>query len=94
MAAREAAETPGRFYLRLAVGDHPGVMAELAGVRGAHNISIASILPHEGDGQSDEVVSLVIMTHETTEGAIQRACGEIDRLACVRAPGVRLRVRG
>ncbi len=93
VAARDAAQTPGRFYLRLAVCDHPGVMAEVAGVLGANDISIASILQHEGDGQSDQVVSLVIMTHETTEGAIQKACGEIDRLASVRAPGVRMRVR-
>jgi homoserine dehydrogenase len=93
VAARAAAETPGRFYLRLAVSDRPGVMAEVAGVLGANDISIASILQHEGDGQSDRSVSLVIMTHETTEGAIQRACGEIDRLASVRPPGVRMRVR-
>ena len=93
VAARDAAQTPGRFYLRLAVCDHPGVMAEVAGVLGANDISIASILQHEGDGQSDQVVSLVIMTHETTDGAIQKACGEIDHLASVRAPGVRMRVR-
>jgi hypothetical protein len=39
------------------------------------------------------VVPLVIMTHQTTEGASRDAVAEIDRLACVRSGSVRMRVR-
>jgi homoserine dehydrogenase len=92
VAPRDYRKVPGRFYLRLAVEDHPGVMAEVAGVLGRNDISIASILQHEGDTANNEVVALVIMTHETTEGAMQKACREIDDLASVCAESVRMRV--
>ncbi len=83
----------GRFYLRLSVEDHPGVMAKIAGALGQHNISIASVIQHEADEQRGDVVPLVIMTHETTEGQAQGACDTIDRLSCKRGQSVRMRVR-
>jgi len=86
------ANVSGRFYLRLQVEDHPGVMADVAGVLGRHRISIASILQREAKGSRDQMVTLVIMTHNTTEGAMCRASEEIDRLSSTRAPSVRLRV--
>ena len=36
---------------------------------------------------------LVIMTHETTEGAIARACAAIDKLPAVRGKTVHMWVR-
>ena len=39
----------GRFYLRFTVEDHPGVLAEIAGVLGQHEISIASVIQREID---------------------------------------------
>ena len=36
---------------------------------------------------------LVIMTHETTEGATRKACAEINKLPCVRGKTVRMWVR-
>jgi homoserine dehydrogenase len=82
----------GRFYLRFNVEDHPGVMAQVAGILGEHRISIASVLQHEAGGDG-AVIPLIIMTHHTTEGAARKACAEIDRLARVRAPSVRMWVR-
>ena len=78
------ANVPGRFYLRFNVDDRPGVMAEIAGVLGKHNISIASVIQHEAEEGSQGVVPLVIMTHTTTEGAMRRALEAIDQLPCVR----------
>ena len=90
---RDHAHLKGRFYLRFVVQDHPGVMAQIAGVLGAHNVSIASIIQHEPDPDSDgSVVPLVIMTHMTTEGATRTAVEEIDRLPCVLRDSVRMRV--
>jgi homoserine dehydrogenase len=83
----------GRFYLRFNVDDHPGVMAEVAGVLGQHRISIASVLQHESENPDENVVPLIIMTHETTEGAARVACEEIDRLRSVRPGSVRMWVR-
>jgi homoserine dehydrogenase len=81
-----------KFYLRCMVEDHPGVLAQVTAVLGAGNISIASVLQHEPiDGGG--VVPLVIMTHETTEGAIARACAAIDKLPAIRGETVHMWVR-
>jgi homoserine dehydrogenase len=86
-------QLPGRYYLRFTVEDRPGVLAEIAGVLGKHQISIASVIQHEpsGDG-AGRVVPLVIMTQQAKEGAAQAAVAEMDRLTCVRAGSVRMRV--
>ena len=94
VAVREPDKVPGRFYLRFHVKDSPGVLAEIAGVLGRHQISIASVIQHEAPEEgADGVVPLVIMTHTATEGAMKNAIGELDRLASVRPGSVRMRVR-
>ena len=45
--ASDHANAAGRFYLRFQVADHPGVMAQIAGVLGEFGISIASVLQRE-----------------------------------------------
>jgi homoserine dehydrogenase len=89
---RDPAKIPGRFYLRFDVDDRPGVMAEIAGVLGRHGISISSVIQHEAYQRNAGVVPLVIMTHQSTEGATLKAIAEIDRLQCVRSGSVRMRV--
>ena len=86
-------QLPGRYYLRFTVEDRPGVLAEIAGILGKHQISIASVIQHEpsGDGP-DRTVPLVIMTQQAKEGAAQTAVAEIDRLRCTRPGSVRMRV--
>ena len=84
----------GRFYLRFAVADHPGVLAEICGVLGRHRISIASVIQHEATDALDGYVPLVIMTHAASEGAAEAAVREIDQVKVVRAGTVRLRVLG
>ena len=49
VATRDPAKMPGRFYLRFNVDDRPGVLAEIAGVLGQHDISIASVIQHEAE---------------------------------------------
>ncbi|MGE0756243.1 MAG: homoserine dehydrogenase [Pirellulaceae bacterium] len=83
----------GRYYLRFTVHDHPGVLAEITGILGRQRISIASVIQHEPETETDgQFVPLVIMTHRATEGAARQAANEIDELASVRAPSVRMRV--
>jgi homoserine dehydrogenase len=93
VAVRDPASVPGRFYLRFKVDDRPGVMAEIAGVLGRHNISIASVIQHETDQESEGVVPLVFMTHTASEGAMRKAMQTIDCLASVYPGSVRMRVR-
>jgi homoserine dehydrogenase len=87
----------GRYYLRFTVDDHPGVLAEIAGILGRQKISIASVIQHELESETEmgslgEYVQLVIMTHKATEGAARAAVAEIDQLSCNRQHSVRMRV--
>ncbi len=96
---RQARVTPApsdaaraKFYLRIMVEDHPGVLAQVTTVLGEYHISIASVLQHE-PLESNGIVPLVIMTHETSEGAAARACDAIDKLPPVQGKTVRMWVR-
>ena len=93
VTVRDPAKVPGRFYLRFNVDDRPGVMAEITGVLGRKNISIASMIQHETAEQPDGVVPLVIMTHKAPEGAMSEAMTAIGKLSCVHAGTIRMRVR-
>jgi len=93
VALRDPADVPGRFYLRFQVDDRPGVMAEITGVLGRHQISIASVIQHETSQQTAGVVPLVIMTHSAPEGAMSKALAAIEKLSCVHSGTTRIRVR-
>lgn len=88
----EYANARGRFYIRVNVEDHPGVLSQITSALGGEQISISSVLQHETE-TGEDVVPLVIMTHETTEGAAEKACQQINALDCVRGEAVRLWVR-
>ncbi|MBC8876399.1 MAG: homoserine dehydrogenase [Planctomycetes bacterium] len=93
VTVRDFAKLPARYYLRFTVKDRPGVLANIAGVLGRKNVSIASVIQHEPDQNGDvDTVPLVIMTHTATEGDMQAAIEEIDQLACVHDQSVRMRV--
>jgi len=93
VAVRDPATVPGRFYLRFNVDDRPGVMADIAGVLGRHEISIASVIQHETSEEADGQVPLVIMTHTASEGAMSDALGEMEQLSCIHSGTMRMRVR-
>ncbi|WP_164102026.1 homoserine dehydrogenase [Candidatus Laterigemmans baculatus] len=84
----------GRYYFRLHVKDHPGVLAEITGVLGRNLVSIASVIQHapqsDGDGTS---VPLVVMTHEAPEGAARAAAEAMEKLSSVSGSVLRLRVK-
>jgi homoserine dehydrogenase len=86
------ADVTGRYYLRFNVEDRPSVLAEICGALGRHNISIASVIQHEAEEGTEAVVPLVIMTHQTTEGATRAALADIQKLKAVRGAGTWMRV--
>lgn len=90
---RDPAAISSRYYLRLNVEDRPGVLAEIAGILGAHQVSIASVIQHETEEPGDHPkVPLVIMTHAAPAGQLNEALKQIDRLSCVESGVVCLRV--
>ena len=79
-----------RYYVVLSVTDQPGVLATVAGVFAAHEISIASVR-QEGIG---EEASLALITHAGTEGSHNETFAELETLDVVRSIDSRLRVAG
>ena len=82
------AELRCAYYLRFTVQDIPGILSQLAGVLGDHDISIASVLQrgHERGGK----VPVVMITHEATEHNIQTAIQTIEGNLSERAMLIRI----
>jgi homoserine dehydrogenase len=93
VAESDYSQVRSRFYLRLNVQDRPGAMGDITSVLGRHQVSIASVIQHEGSGAGDDMVPLVIMTHATMEGNMEAAAKEINNLKGLAPGSVRMRVR-
>ncbi|UCE31656.1 MAG: homoserine dehydrogenase [Burkholderiales bacterium] len=79
------------FYLRLRVADQPGVLAEIARILAEAHISIDALFqrePVEGETQTE----IILLTHETIEGNMNRALVRIEALPTVLEPAIRLRL--
>ena len=85
---RPMSDVRSAYYLRAMVQDRPGVLSQVAGVLGRHDISIASVIQKGRAG----AVPIVMMTHEAFERNMAAALEEIDRLGVVALPTVMLRV--
>ncbi len=78
------------FYLRLVVADKAGVLARITGILAENDISIDAVLQREsaeGENQTD----LIILTHDTVEGRMTAALAQMQALATVLAPIVKIR---
>jgi homoserine dehydrogenase len=84
------AETSSRFYLRLAVLDRPGVIADISAILSTGGISISSIIQPEG--QEGETVPLILMTHAAKRAAMEKCCAAITKIAAVKGPSLLLPV--
>ncbi|OGL16852.1 MAG: homoserine dehydrogenase, partial [Candidatus Rokubacteria bacterium RIFCSPLOWO2_12_FULL_71_19] len=70
-------EIRSAYYLRVMALDRPGVLAQVAGILGRHDISLVSVL-QKGRAQG-EAVPVVMMTHEARERDMRAALAAIDR---------------
>jgi len=83
-------EIRSAYYLRVMALDRPGVLAQVAGILGRHDISLVSVL-QKGRAQG-EAVPVVMMTHEARERDMRAALAAIDRLPVVAARTTMIRV--
>jgi len=79
--ARPLEARSGAYYLRLMVVDRPGVIADVAAALRDEDISMESMI--QRGRAPGEVVSVVMTTHATTEGALRRALDRIKALKAV-----------
>ncbi len=78
------------YYLRVMAMDRPGVLAQVAGILGKHDISLVSVL-QKGRAQG-EAVPVVMMTHEARERDMRAALAAIDKLPVVASRTTMIRV--
>ena len=76
------------FYLHLEVADEPGVLAQVARVLAAEDVSVKSVVQK---GLGDQA-RLVMVLHPVLESRFGAAVAEIERLDILRAPPRAIRV--
>jgi homoserine dehydrogenase len=87
LALKPMEEVTSAYYLNVSALDQPAVLAQIAGILGKHEISIASVI--QKVRQHAKAVPVVMMTHEAQEGSMQKALREINALRVV-AAGTRM----
>lgn len=78
------------YYLRFMVVDRPGVLANISGILGKNQISIASMIQREREQGAS--VPIVIRTHHACERNLRKALAAIDKLAAVRGKSTVIRI--
>lgn len=84
-------EIVSEFYVRLAVEDRPGVIAQIASILGELNVGISSILQPESEDEG-ATVPLVLMIHKASNAQMRQALERIGKLTCVKKPPRMIRV--
>ncbi len=80
-AVAPVAEVKTEYYLRFQVLDKPGVLSKIAGVLGAHAISISSVI--QKGRREESAVPIFIVTHLAREKDMRAALEETDKLPVV-----------
>jgi len=78
------------FYLRLQVADEKGVLARITGILAENDISIDAVLQRES-AEGERQTDLIILTHDTVEGRMNKALAQMQALPTVLAPIVKIR---
>ncbi|RRD57336.1 homoserine dehydrogenase [Comamonadaceae bacterium OH2545_COT-014] len=89
------------YYLRLRVKDEAGVLSQVTRILADGGISINAVLQREADDvagtdagagePTPDQTDLIILTHDTREGAMNAALAQLQALPSVLAPIVRIR---
>jgi len=79
-----------RYYVRLNVIDRPGTLARIAAILAKAKIGISSVIQPEGHVGAS--VPLILMIHDATNAAMQKALAAIGRLAVIKGAPVMFRV--
>ena len=82
-------ERVSRYYLRLQTEDSPGILSQISGVLGVHNISIASVMQKE---VSEGYVPLIIVTHDAVENNMLKCIKEIEKFSFIKEKVIMIRV--
>jgi homoserine dehydrogenase len=90
LALKPMEEVMSAYYLFVSALDQPAVLAQVAGILGNHEISIASVI--QKVHHHAKAVPVVLMTHQAKEGSVQKALQEINALRVIVAATRMIRV--
>ncbi len=76
----------GAYYLRLTADDEPGVLAKIASIFGKYNISLVELL--QRGCREPGKATIVLVTHETHELAVQNAVQKLRATGLVQVESV------
>ena len=91
LTVRPIGDLEVRYYIRLDVADHPGVLARIAQILGDGEISIAAVLQKDTQPET-ESAEIVITTHPAREESVRKALQAIAGLPQVRRVSNTLRI--
>jgi homoserine dehydrogenase len=91
---RDPGDVQSRHYVRLTVEDKPGVLAKVAGILGAFDVSIEQMVQEATSHAHGSPVTMVMFTHDAKERNVRDALREIASLQHVVAPPRRIRIDG
>jgi homoserine dehydrogenase len=78
-------EITSRYYLRLAVPDEAGVLAQVADAFAAEAVSIAQMVQGGGAGHTGRETDIVLVTHAVKEASMQAVVARLKRSPIVAA---------
>ncbi|WAL69827.1 homoserine dehydrogenase [Amycolatopsis cynarae] len=90
LPVRPMGQTPTRYHVSLDVADRPGVLAQVAQVFAAHDVSIAAVRQRDRHATA----SLVIVTHLAPDAALQATVEAIGKMDVVHEVVSVMRVEG
>ncbi len=79
------------YYLRMEVEDRSGVLAEITRILGEEEISIEAFMQKDIENEGSRA-PIVLLTHKTEEGRMNRALSAIESLDCVYGSVMRIRM--
>lgn len=79
------------YYLRLQAQDKPGVLADVTRILGDLDISIEAVIQKE-PSEEDSTVPVILLTRRVREEKMNQAIVQIEALAAISAPVMRMRM--
>ncbi|TSA21102.1 MAG: homoserine dehydrogenase [Betaproteobacteria bacterium] len=91
LAVVPMAEVETACYLRMAAADRPGVLAEVARILAAQDISIDAMI-QKPCNEGEHLATLVFLIHKAREAAVDVAIAQIEALPAISGKVTRLRM--
>jgi homoserine dehydrogenase len=85
-------EVRSRYYLRFDVADQSGVLAFIAGALGDEGVSIEQMVQERRDEARGGGASVLMITHEATEGSALTAFRKIEKAPFMKTPPRLIRI--